>query len=158
MKNEQGFTLNELLIVVAIIAVIAAIAVPNLLDARMAANEASAVSALRSISSAQINRLARVNANGTLSQLVNEGLLDSRFNTGGTVNGYTIAEGTIAVPTLPTPLTGRTFLTGVSSYTAAPTVSNSTGRYNYIMGVDLVIRYNTVFPTTAASGTPIGNK
>ena len=51
-KNQQGFSLIELLIVVAIILIIAAIAVPNLLRSRMAANEASAVGSLRSINTA----------------------------------------------------------------------------------------------------------
>ncbi|NCF98722.1 MAG: prepilin-type N-terminal cleavage/methylation domain-containing protein [Planctomycetia bacterium] len=49
-KNTEGFTLIELMIVVAIIAIIAAIAIPNLLNARMAGNEASAVSSLRTLS------------------------------------------------------------------------------------------------------------
>jgi len=51
-KNQQGFSLIELLIVVAIILIIAAIAVPNLLRSRMAANEASAVGSLRTMNTA----------------------------------------------------------------------------------------------------------
>ena len=55
MRNKQkGFSLIELLIVVAIILIIAAIAIPNLLRARMAANEASAVASLRTINTACI--------------------------------------------------------------------------------------------------------
>jgi type IV pilus assembly protein PilA len=52
--KQKGFSLIELLIVVAIILIIAAIAIPNLLRARMAANEASAVASLRTINTACI--------------------------------------------------------------------------------------------------------
>ena len=54
MKKQKGFSLIELLIVVAIILIIAAIAIPNLLRSKMAANEASAVGSVRSINTAEV--------------------------------------------------------------------------------------------------------
>src|SRR5258707_3375660 len=53
-RKQKGFSLIELLIVVAVILVIAAIAIPNLIRSRMAADEASAVGSLRSINTSQV--------------------------------------------------------------------------------------------------------
>lgn len=65
-NNQQGFSLIELLIVVAVIAIIAAIAIPYLLHARQAANSASAISSLRIIHSTQVTFR---NANGNYGDL-----------------------------------------------------------------------------------------
>jgi type IV pilus assembly protein PilA len=80
MKSQKGFSLVELLVVVIIIAIVAAIAIPNLLASRRAANEASAISSLRTIHSAEATYQATLGSNtqyGDLSDLGTAGLIDN---------------------------------------------------------------------------------
>jgi len=150
MKKQQGFTLIELLIVVAIIAIIAAIAIPNLLTARMSANETSAIGSLRTITSAQAAYSAVNNGNyGSISDLVNGGYLDARYGSSGEISGYEIVEvgGTTSIPKIVP--NNATFRTGLAYYAAVP-VSGSAGRYCYGVGPDMVIRYLDTTPTPAA--------
>jgi type IV pilus assembly protein PilA len=79
MKSQKGFSLVELLVVVIIIAIVAAIAIPNLLASRRAANEASAISSLRTIHSAEATYLSVYGANvnyGALTSLSATNLID----------------------------------------------------------------------------------
>ena len=67
MRKQKGFSLIELLIVVAIILIIAAIAIPNLLRARMAANESSAVASIRTVNTAMITYTATYPTVGSIN-------------------------------------------------------------------------------------------
>jgi type IV pilus assembly protein PilA len=136
MKNNRGFSLLELLIVVAIILIIATIAIPSLLRSRQAANESAAVANIRTINTAEVTYLSSAGGNyGSIPELITAGLLDSRFT--GAVSGYSF-----------------TVTATGSDYTAnaAPTSANS-GRYSYYSTPDAVVRYGT----GTGCGGPGGN-
>ena len=82
MIKKGGFTLVELMIVLAIIAIIAAFAIPNLMKSRMSANEAGAIDVLRTLVTAQATYMDRWNRYGTLVELNNDELIEDPIKDG----------------------------------------------------------------------------
>jgi prepilin-type N-terminal cleavage/methylation domain-containing protein len=155
MKKEHGFSLVELLIVVAIIAIVAAIAIPSLLTSRQAANEASATQGCRTIGSAEIAFAATNNQQYTnITTLVSGNYLDVRFSGTGSINGYSYASGDVAGTTMDgAPPTSFGFI-------ATPS-GTGMGRFLYGIAPDQVVRYQGVvsgatLPSGVTTGDPIG--
>src|SRR5256886_13192594 len=95
-KKNKGFSLIELLIVVAIILIIAAIAIPNLLRARRSANEGSATASMRTIGSGELLYNSTNGAFGTLAQLSSDSIIDNVLGS-GTKSGYVFSANDVAV-------------------------------------------------------------
>ncbi len=132
---RKGFTLIELMIVIAIIAIIAAIAIPNLLRARASANEASAISSLRTLVSSQamfyqgdIEGDSSYDYATDLLELSTEGLIDNTLGS-GTKSGYIFN------------LSSQT-ATADWNCTAVPLNVGSTGNRRFFVNEAGVIRFN----------------
>jgi len=155
-KDSRGFSLIELLIVVAIILIIAAIAIPNLLRSRIAANQASAVGSLRTLNTANITYASTYNT-GYASAMTYlapptsgnptstaAGLIDSVLAS-GIKSGYSFSY---------SPTVGATGRTDTYSWIANPVTPGTTGTNFYFTDQSGVIRQNSTVQATA-SDSPI---
>ena len=164
MKKEKGFSLIELLIVVAIILIIAAIAIPNLMRSKMAANESSAISSLRTINTAEVTYATIYPSVGYSNDLPSLGGLPAACSVPGGATSATacIVDEVLATATsLANAKSGYFFTYGGliavgginTSYTvtASPTIVGTAGQRYFFTDQSGVLRYGLTGPATLAS-------
>jgi type IV pilus assembly protein PilA len=139
--KRKGFTLVEIMIVVAIIALLAAIAIPNLLRARLTANEAGAQAALKTLATAQISYRTSNPSYGTLALLSNATppYIDSQLGS-GTKSGYVFSA---------TPGQNDFVVNAVKQ-------SNTSGERHFCITEDGVVRVNAAIANTTTHDTCAG--